>query len=263
MIVENVLDPTSNQEVVIKALVKKKSKFHLSRVGSTDFGKLEPGFSSMHSVRFDVFNDTNKIRKFSVEAEPSEESIQVFKGGQRPVVLFFLEQPLQNLFPEQKSCRASWKHDHASSESGNFDIRGTDQRSDNGTNDVVTTLASDNLYATEIQGIKSSSVNLPSRCFEHCLMGKKSSANYASFTIPSHDRQGIIVSVLLPSKACQEGIVRCAPQRGVTQRNFAADEGLQFRFSVSVWETKDKDEAKSFECSATIIRKHTTKTGSP
>jgi hypothetical protein len=64
--VVSVMDEKSSEILTIKAAVQKRSNFHVTLGGPTDFGTIDCGIESSHVVRFDVCNDTEKVRKFAI-----------------------------------------------------------------------------------------------------------------------------------------------------------------------------------------------------
>lgn len=62
----NILDENSKAALTIKADVQRRSVFHLVAHTQTDFGIVHSGVESSHSLRLDIYNDSEKSRKFTV-----------------------------------------------------------------------------------------------------------------------------------------------------------------------------------------------------
>jgi hypothetical protein len=66
VVVSNSMDMSASQTLTVKATVLKRWNFHVLTQSQTDFGTLECGTESVHVLRLDVHNDTDKPRKFSI-----------------------------------------------------------------------------------------------------------------------------------------------------------------------------------------------------
>lgn len=65
--VVNVMDISATRNLTVKASVGKRSNFHVLPLGPTDFGTISYGKESSHVLKFEVHNDTDKPRRFTVK----------------------------------------------------------------------------------------------------------------------------------------------------------------------------------------------------
>eukprot|EP00181_Compsopogon_caeruleus_P000060 CAMPEP_0184684024 /NCGR_PEP_ID=MMETSP0312-20130426/13513_1 /TAXON_ID=31354 /ORGANISM="Compsopogon coeruleus, Strain SAG 36.94" /LENGTH=1453 /DNA_ID=CAMNT_0027136811 /DNA_START=123 /DNA_END=4484 /DNA_ORIENTATION=+ len=68
LLVENLLDPRDEHKVIIKALVFRKRLFILRRENIANFGLITTNEPSKHALRMRITNDSDKTRKFTVQA---------------------------------------------------------------------------------------------------------------------------------------------------------------------------------------------------
>lgn len=280
VVVSNAMDSSASQTLTVKATVLKRWSFHVLTQSLTDFGVLEFGSESSHVFRFDVYNDTDKSRKFAVSVidrkrssaslpmptvlisaiEKSHSSVGCRRSAEPSVELAAKRSKLEHYLHKGKAAKAEVIRREISAleaiEAGMYALESNDGCT------FSTTPRS--LFDPSIDG------KLSSRNRGGCPPGK----NSISFHVEGCSQTAVEVWLrvdrlyYVPSHSLSTLADHSAPSANVRTRSLleAADHSASadrlesvglprtgiFKFTLGVYETKDRETCHSINCTTVV-----------
>lgn len=281
VVVSNAMDSSASQTLTVKATVLKRWSFHVLTQSLTDFGVLEFGSESAHALRFDVHNDTDKARKFSVsviDRRRSSASVPLptvlisvvekspsfgngMESGESSIELAAKRSKLEHYLKKGKAAKAeairrdiasleAKMAESAAVESGDSPSLPADPRSlfDSpsdtklASRNHVGRLPGENFISFYVEGGSQTTIEVSLRVDRLCHGRSQSISTWADF------------GSSLPSHVRARSLLEAADLSVSTDRleSFGLPKAGQFKFTLGVFETKNRETCHSINCTTFV-----------